>query len=174
MKKINEFIFEEEHIKGPHGIYEMSQISDIGELPRNSSVLVYKENEEQVTKPPHFHIKIDNGKFEFEIKFDNFHDLNIWRSKTIKHNWNQLKIIKRALKEWLIKKNSEEENRLNIEVILIEWNRQNPNHKIDKTHYIDLYNKFNNNIIPKKIYDSFYFHGVAMDDGIDLLNPCLK
>ena len=141
MKKINEFIFEEEHIKGPHGIYEMSQISDIGELPGNSSVWVYGEKDEQGTKPPHFHVKIDNGKFEFEIKFDNFHDLDIWRSKTIKHDWKQLKTIKRALKEWFMKENSEEEDRLNIEVILTEWNRQNPNHKIDKKHYINLYNK---------------------------------
>ena len=40
-----------------------------------------------------------------------------------------------------MKNNSEEEDRLNIEVILTEWNRQNPNHKINKKYYIDLYDK---------------------------------
>lgn len=140
MKTINDFIFEQEHVKGPHGIFEMSQISDKGELPENSSIWVYGENDEQGTKPPHFHIKIDN-RFEFEIKFDNFHNLDIWRSKTVKHDWKQLKTIKKAIKEWFMKINSEEDDKLNIEVILTEWNMQNPNHKINKKHYIDLYNK---------------------------------
>ena len=36
MKLLNEFIFEQEHIKGPHGIFEMTQISSQGELPKNS------------------------------------------------------------------------------------------------------------------------------------------
>ena len=141
MKDIQEFIFENEHKKGSHGIFEMAQISDKKDnLPMNSSVWVYGENDEQGTKPPHFHIKIYN-RFEFEIKFENFHDLDIWGSKTVKYDWDKLKSVKKALKEWFLKNNSEEEDRLNIEVILTEWNRQNPNHKIDKKHYIDLYNK---------------------------------
>ena len=70
MKLLNEFIFEQEHVKGPHGIFEMTQISSQGELPKNSSVWVYGENDEQGTKPPHFHVKIDNGRFEFEIKLN--------------------------------------------------------------------------------------------------------
>ena len=141
MKSIPEFRLENEHIKGVHGIFEMSQISDKKDnLLLNSSIWVYGENDINGTKSPHFHIKIDN-RFEFEIKFDNFHNLDIWRSKTVKYDWKELKQIKKSIKEWLLKPNTEEPDRLNIEVILIEWNRQNPNHKIDKQYYLDLYNK---------------------------------
>lgn len=141
MKDLNEFIFEQEHIVGAHGIFEMSQISDKSdELPMKSSVWVYGENDEQGTKPPHFHIKV-NDRFEFEVKFDNFHDLDIWRSKTIKHDWKKLNKVKKSVKEWLTKMNVEEPEKTNIDVILTEWNRQNPSHKIDKKKYIDLYNK---------------------------------
>ena len=105
-----------------------------------SSVWVYGENDEQGTKPPHFHIKV-NDRFEFEVKFDNFHDLDIWRSKTIKHDCKKLNKVKKSVKEWLTKMNIEEPEKTNIDVILTEWNRQNPNHKIDKKKYIDLYNK---------------------------------
>ena len=141
MNSITEFIFENEHTKGVHGIFEMSQISDKKDnLPLNSSIWVYGENDINGTKPPHFHIKIDN-RFEFEIKFENFHNLDIWRSKTVKYDWKELKQIKKSVKEWLLKSNTEEPDRLNIEVILTEWNRQNPNHKINKQYYLDLYNK---------------------------------
>ena len=140
MKNINDFIFEQEHVKGPHGIFEMAQISDNGELPKNSSVWVYGENDEQGIKPPHFHIKIDN-RFEFEIKFDNFHNLDIWRSKTIKHDWKDYSNVKKELKKWLNQNNSEQPEYTNLEVILSVWNMNNPNHKIDKKYYIDLYNK---------------------------------
>lgn len=106
MKLLNEFIFEQEHIKGPHGIFEMTQISSQGELPKNSLVWVYGENDEQGTKPPHFHVKIDNGRFEFEIKFDDFYNLDIWRSKTVKHDWKDYSNVKKEIKNWLNYKNS--------------------------------------------------------------------
>lgn len=141
MKKINEFIFEQEHIKGPHGIFEMAQISNTGELPKNSSVWVYGENDEQGTKPPHFHVKIDNDRFEFEIKFDNFHDLDIWRSKTNKYDWKDYSNVKKELKKWFNQNNSELPDMTNLEAILSVWNMNNPNHKIDKKKYIELYNK---------------------------------
>jgi len=140
MKMINDFIFEQEHIKGPHGIFEMAQISNTGELPKNSSVWVYGENDEQGTKHPHFHIKIDN-RFEFEIKFDNFHNLDIWRSKTNKYDWKNYSNVKKELKKWLTEKNSEQPEYTNLEVILSVWNMNNPNHKINKQYYIDLYDK---------------------------------
>ena len=138
MKNIQEFIFEEEHVKGVHGVFEMAQVSERGELPKNSSVWVYGENDEQGTKPPHFHVKIDD-RFEFEIKFDNFHDLDIWRSKTNKYDWKDYSNVKKELKKWFGKQNSEEPNMTNIEVILFLWNLNNPNHKIDRQKYINLY-----------------------------------
>lgn len=141
MKLLNEFIFEQEHVKGPNGIFEMAQISSQGELPKNSSVCVYGENDEQGTKHPHFHVKIDNGRFEFEIKFDDFYNLNIWRSKTVKHDWKDYSNVKKEIKNWLNYKNSELPDMTNLEAILSIWNMNNPNHKIDKKKYIELYNK---------------------------------
>lgn len=140
MKIINDLVFEQEHVKGPHGIFEMAQISNTGELPKNSSVWVYGENDEKGIKPPHFHVKIDD-RFEFEIKFDNFYNLDIWRSKTNKYDWKNYSNVKKELKKWLTEKNSEQPKYSNLEVILTEWNRQNPNYKINKQYYIDLYNK---------------------------------
>lgn len=116
----------------------MSLISDVKDnLSENTKIYVYGENDEQ--GPPHFHIIIDN-KHEFEIKFDDFHSLEIWRSKTAKYDWENYSSLKEEIKNWLISKNIETPEYTNIQVVLTEWNRENPNHKIDKQFYI---NKFN-------------------------------
>ena len=64
--------------------------------------------------------------------------------------------------------------------IINEWNRiYNENLTIDqifkklKKQFIKTKQKIES-IVPKKINEAFNFQGVAMDDGIDLLNPCLK
>lgn len=64
--------------------------------------------------------------------------------------------------------------------IINEWNRiYNENLTIDqifkklKKQFIKTKQKIES-IVPKKIIEAFNFQGVAMDDGIDLLNPCLK
>lgn len=45
-----------------HRLDEMAKISrDFDQLPKNAEVWVYGENDEQGTKTPHFHLKIDNG-----------------------------------------------------------------------------------------------------------------
>ena len=135
---LSESIFESEHTKGGHGLFEMALISyETDNLPYNTSIWVYGE---QGIKPPHFHVKIDD-KYEFEIKFDNFHDLDIWRSKTAKYDWHNYKNVKKAIKSGLTKNNHEAEFRTNINSILIEWNRQNPNHRIDANKYLELYKK---------------------------------
>lgn len=141
MKSLQEFIFEDEHVKGPHGIFEMSQISDkTDQLSKNTEVWVYGEKDEQGTKPPHFHVMIDN-KYEFEIKLSDIHTLDIWRSKTSKKDWNDYSKVKKELKKWFDKKNSEDPERTNLEVILTVWNLNNKNNRIDKKKFMDDYNK---------------------------------
>ena len=54
-----------------HRIDEMATISrPTDNIPRKSKVIVYGENDEQGTKTPHFHVQIDNGEIELEIKFE--------------------------------------------------------------------------------------------------------
>ena len=61
MKDLQELVFESEHRKNVHGILEMSQVSSkLDQLPKNTEIWVYGENDEQGTKPPHFHVKIGN------------------------------------------------------------------------------------------------------------------
>ena len=138
MKDLHLFTFESEHIKNPHGIFEMAQISDkVDQLPENTSVWVYGENDEQGTKPPHFHVMLDNKRFEFEIKFDDVNTLDIWRSKSVKHDWQGYKNVKKALKEWLLKPNSENPKLTNWEMILTVWNLDNKK-KVNKDVYMKL------------------------------------
>ena len=49
-------------------------------------------------------------------------------------------LLKKEIKNWLVSKNIETPEYTNMEVLLTEWNRENPNHKINKEFYI---NKFN-------------------------------
>lgn len=146
---ITEEVFNAEHLKGSHGIFEMSRISHkLDNLPKNTAIYVYGEADETGHKPPHFHVKVD-GKFEFEIQFTHFHDLEIWRSKTVKHDWKQYaergwrpySDVKKAIKKWLEKDNVETPMLSNIRVILHEWNRQNENSEIDVETFLKLYDK---------------------------------
>lgn len=146
MKSLLEFIFEQNHAKGLDKIFEMSLISDkTDQLPNNTEIYVYGENDLQGTKTPHFHVIIDKGKFEFEIAFDHFHDLEIWRSKTNKYDWSGYKNVKKAIKRWLMQKNADNTYK-NIEMILNEWNRRNDTNEIDKQKYINLYDKLKNKV----------------------------
>lgn len=135
---LSESIFDSEHVKGGHGLFEMALISyETDNLPYNASVWVYGE---QGIKPPHFHVKIDD-KYEFEIKFDNFHDLKIWRSRTNKIDWEGYEDVKQKLFEWYTNKNWLDPDLTNLEAILLEWNMQNHNHRIDANKYLELYKK---------------------------------
>ena len=81
MNTIIDYIFETEHRKNIHNVFEMLLISDSKDnLSKNTKIYVYGENDEQGTKPPHFHIKMDN-RYEFEIKFDDFNS-KIFRAST--------------------------------------------------------------------------------------------
>lgn len=141
---ISEALFENEHSKNPHGIFEMARVSDTSDqLPNNASIWVYGEKDEQGTKPPHFHIIIDKGKFEFEVTFDHFHDLKIWRSKTVKHDWKEYSKLKKAIKKWLNQDNVDMEGFKNIKAIMVHWNANNSNSKVDINKFLNLCDKLN-------------------------------
>lgn len=138
---INEEMFENEHSKNPHGIFEMARISDASDqLPNNASIWVYGEKDEQGTKPPHFHILIDD-KIDLQVTFDHFHDLKIWRSKTVKHDWKEYSKLKKAIKKWLNQDNVDMEGFKNIKAIMVHWNANNSNSKVDINKFLNLYNK---------------------------------
>ena len=51
-----------------HHLDEMSTISrPTDNIPNNTKIMVYAENDVQGTKTPHFHISIDNGNIELEL-----------------------------------------------------------------------------------------------------------
>ena len=62
-----------------HRIDEMATISrPTDNIPRKSKVIVYGENDEQGAKTPHFHVQIDNGEIELEIKFEHIKNMDIY------------------------------------------------------------------------------------------------
>lgn len=141
MKGINDFILEQQFYEGHqinvHGVYEMAQISSPDDnLPEHTSIWVYGEGDEQGTKPPHFHVTVDNKRFEFEIKFDDVNSLDIWRSKTVKHDWKGYSNVKKAIKKWLLEYNKKQPKLTNWEFILSVWNADN-----DKQVNLDTYMK---------------------------------
>ncbi len=144
MKNINEYILEQQFYEGHeinvHGVFEMAQISSKeDELQDNTSIWVYGEGDEQGTKPPHFHVQVDNKRFEFEIKFDDINSLDIWRSKTAKYDWHGYKNVKKAIKKWLNDINHEDKERTNWGMIFTVWNLDNKK-KVNKEFYKKLLN----------------------------------
>lgn len=139
MENFKKFVFEDEHLKNPHGIYDRGLISDKEDnLPNGTEIYLCPEKNGIGTENPHFHIKIDN-KYEFEIQFEHLHDLEIWRSTTDKLNWSGYEHVRDAIKEWLERTNYNQNRNTNIEVILSQWNRENYNDKIDKNRYMQIY-----------------------------------
>ena len=118
-----------------HPLNEMSNIaSKLDQLPRNTKVYVYGENDEQGTKPPHFHVLIDNGALELEIYIRKIRDLIIWRTKGNRPlSWsdNNAVDVYKALKKWLSQKNRHLTDMTNIEAIVTIWNMNNENCQID-------------------------------------------
>lgn len=145
MKSLKDFVYEYELNKEHcHHIFEMALISDKNDqLPNNTQIQIYNEKDTQGTKTPHFHILIDN-KFEFMIAFDHFHDLEIWRSKTAKHDWSGYKNVKKAIRRWLDQFNFRNNKIKNIDAILNTWNDQNTSNKVNVDKYKNLYKKLKN------------------------------
>ena len=79
-----------DNFSSKHRIDEMATISrPTDNIPRKSKVIVYGEGDEQGTKTPHFHVQIDNGAIELEIKFEHIRTMEIWRTKNnYPKNWD--------------------------------------------------------------------------------------
>lgn len=141
------FIFEDEHTINPHGVYEIAWLSyyEYNNLPNNTSVMVCGEKDGIGAENPHFHIRIDNS-FDFEIKFDHMHNLEIWRSTTDKLDWSGYEHVRDAVKNWLEEYYDERKLYKNYETIVNRWRNENPEHEIDdKNKYLELYKKLKNN-----------------------------
>lgn len=119
-----------------HLILEMAIISDDNDkLPNNAQVIIYPEKDIQGTKTPHFHLKINHGEIEFEIKLQNIKELSIWRSKNKKYkDWSGLSNVKKAIELWVFSKAYGMENTYNWELLIAAWNRSNPTNRIDKEY----------------------------------------
>lgn len=116
-----------------HRLDEMATISRPGDnLPKSAKVCIYGENDEQGTKIPHFHIIIDNGEIELEVKLEHAHELNIWRTKrNYPKSWNKITNVRDAIKLWLDAKNLVDTSKTNLELMVITWNLNNPNNEIN-------------------------------------------
>ena len=137
MKSLVEIV-EDYQFKKRHRIDEMATISrPTDNLPRNTKICVFGENDIQGTKTPHFHVLIDNGSIVFEIYIKHGYDLNIWRYKNKKYpNWDNLNDVKNAVQAFLRAKHSTFPHLTNLEYIVQSWNDNNPTNEIS-FDYID-------------------------------------
>lgn len=115
---------------------EMALVSDSSDkLPKKTKIYIYSEGDEQGTKTPHFHVIINNGEYEFEVKIENAYNLEIWRTKkckkkSLKNTWVENSDVKKAVQEWLDKLNNEFAPLTNYQTIIKLWNVSNPTNKI--------------------------------------------
>lgn len=119
-----------------HRLNEMALVSSpIDNLPKNTKICVYGENDEQGTKESHMHILIDNGAIELEVKLKNVDNLEIWRTKrNYPKTWDGLSNIKKSIIEWLDKLYSRNKKLSNKEALAFFWNGENPNHIIPDSY----------------------------------------
>ena len=117
-----------------HRIGEMATISrPTDNLPRNSKVIVCGESDEQGTKTPHFHILIDNGEIDLEIKFEHIRDMNIWRTKNnYPKSWNDITDVKDRIIEWFDEVSKKNFGVSNLKRMIMAWNDGNPTNEIDE------------------------------------------
>jgi hypothetical protein len=85
-----------------HRLDETATISrPTDNIPRKTKVILYGENDEQGTKTPHFHVQIDNGDIELEIKFEHIKNMDIWRTKNnYPKSWNGITGVRDRIVEW--------------------------------------------------------------------------
>ena len=135
MKSYKEFCNERLSQEMPtHRIDDMAAVSSPDDnLPLNTKIYIYGENDEQGTKTPHFHVTIDNRKIELEVELRHAAQLNIWRTKHgHPKSWDGLSNIRKRIEEWLGETNSEF-NMTNLKTMVALWNLNNPTNKIDGT-----------------------------------------
>ena len=116
-----------------HRIDEMATISrPTDNIPRKSKVIVYGEEDEQGTKTPHFHVQIDNGDIELEIKFEHIKNMDIWRTKNnYPKSWNDITDVRDGIIEWLQRQNTDYPGFTNYIVLAKTWNQNNRDNQID-------------------------------------------
>ena len=117
-----------------HRIDEMATISrPTDNIPRNSKVIVYGENDEQATKTPHFHVQIDNGDIELEIKFEHIKNMDIWRTKNnYPKSWNGITDVRDRIIEWFDEVTKNNFGVSNLKRMIMTWNDANPTNEIDE------------------------------------------
>ena len=134
MKTLSQLL--EESFDLENKLNEMALVSDSSDkLPKKTKIYIYGEGDEQGTKTPHFHVIINNGEYEFEVKIENAHDLEIWRTKkcknkSLENTWVENSDVKKAIQEWLDKPNNEFAPLTNYQTIIKLWNVSNPTNKI--------------------------------------------
>lgn len=119
-----------------HRIDEMATISRPSDnIPNNTKILVYGENDEQGTKTPHFHVNIDNGKIELEIQFKHIDQLIIWRTKgNHPKTWNGVTNVKKRINDWLYEVPKKAFGLTNLQRMINAWNDCNPTNEIDEEY----------------------------------------
>ena len=116
-----------------HRIDEMATISrPTDNIPRNSKVIVYGENDEQATKTPHFHVQIDNGDIEVEIKFEHIKNMDIWRTNNYPKSWNGITDVRDRIVEWFDEVTKNNFGLSNLKRMIMAWNDANPTNEIDE------------------------------------------
>lgn len=117
-----------------HRIEEIATISrPTDNIPKKSKVIVYGENDKQGTKVPHFHIQIDNGNIELEVKFEHIKNMDIWRTKNnYPKNWNGITDIRDRIIEWFDEISTKNFGISNLQRMIIAWNDGNPTNEIDE------------------------------------------
>ena len=133
MLKFEEYTINNE-FSSLHRIDEMVTISrPTDNIPRKSKVIVYGENDEQGAKTPHFHIQIDNGDIELEIKFEHIKDMTIWRTKdNYPKSWNGITDVRDRVVVWLDEKSKKNYGLTNLQRMVMAWNDGNPTNEIDE------------------------------------------
>lgn len=133
MKTISEILNFDEDFYNKHRLDEMSTISrPVDGLPKSTKICVYCENDEQGTKTPHFHVIIDNGKIELEVKFEHIRNMEIWRTKrNSPKTWQGYSNVKDEIISWFNKINPQNKGLTNLELMILSWNMNNPTNEID-------------------------------------------
>ena len=126
--------YTENGFKSRHRIDEMATISrPTDNIPRKSKVMVYGENDEQGTKTPHFHIQINNGDIELEVKFEHIRNMEIWRTKNnYPKSWDGITDVRDRIIEWFDEKSKKNFGLSNLERMIVAWNDGNPTNEIEK------------------------------------------
>ena len=132
MKTFEEYTMTDD-FSSKHRMDEIATISrPTDNIPRRSKVIVYGENDEQGTKTPHFHVQIDNGDIELEIKFEHIKNMDIWRTKNnYPKSWNGITDVRDGIIEWLQRQNTDYPGFTNYIVLAKTWNQNNRDNQID-------------------------------------------